>query len=112
MVDKPELNLNDVPLLPPPPVVEIPELPLEDIPMMPPAPVVEIPELEIPETPNKVEQPKITKVTKKTKQAKVEEKVKKLANTGLVSDDITLLVVLMMATALLINREKGRKYER
>lgn len=128
VVDKPELNLNDVPLLPPAPVlekpyldlkdipkmppapvVEIPELPLEDIPMIPPAPVVEIPELEIPETPNKVEQPKITKVTKKTK---VEEKVKKLANTGLKNDDLTLLVVLMMAAALVIKREKGRRYER
>ena len=128
VVDKPELNLNDVPLLPPAPVlerpyldlkdipmmppapvVEIPELPLEDIPMMPPAPVVDIPELEIPETPNKVEQPKITKVTKKTK---VEEKVKKLANTGLKNDDLTLLVVLMMAAVLVMKREKGRRYER
>ena len=131
VVDKPELNLNDVPLLPPAPVlerpyldlkdipmmppapvVEIPELPLEDIPMMPPAPVVDIPELEILETPNKVEQPKITKVAKKTKQAKVEEKVKKLANTGLKNDDLTLLVVLMIAAALVIKREKGRRYER
>ena len=122
VVDKPELNLNDVPLLPPAPVlekpyldlkdipkmppapvVEIPELPLEDIPTTPPTPVVEKPELEIPETPNKVEQPKITKVDKKTK---VEEKVKKLANTGLKNDDLTLLVVLMMAAALVIKREK------
>lgn len=128
VVDKPELNLNDVPLLPPPPVVEIPELPLEDIPKMPPAPVVEIPELpledipmmppapvvekpelEIPETPNKVERPKITKVDKKTV---VEKKVRKLANTGLKNDDLTLLVVLMMAAALVIKREKGRRYER
>lgn len=128
VVDKPELNLNDVPLLPPAPilekpyldindihllppapVVEIPELPLEDIPMMPPAPVLELPELEIPETPTKVEQPKITKVDKKTK---VEEKVKKLANTGLKNDDLTLLVVLMMAAALVIKHEKGRRYER
>lgn len=128
VVDKPELNLNDVPLLPPAPVVEkpyldlkdipkmppapvveIPELPLEDIPMMPPAPVVEKPELEIPETPNKVERPKITKVDKKTV---VEKKVRKLANTGLENDDLTLLVVLMMATALIINHEKGRRYER
>lgn len=128
VVDKPELNLNDVPLLPPAPVlekpyldlkdipkmppapvVEIPELPLEDIPTTPPTPVVEKPELEIPETPNKVEQPKITKVDKKTK---VEEKVKKLANTGLKNDDLTLLVVLMMAAALVIKREKGRRYER
>ena len=109
VVDKPELNINDVPLLPPAPVVEIPELPLEDIPMMPPAPVLELPELEIPETPTKVEQPKITKVAKKTK---VEKKVKKLANTGLKNDDLTLLVVLMMAAALVIIHEKGRKYER
>lgn len=109
VVDKSELNINDVPLLPPAPVVEIPELPLEDIPMMPPAPVLELPELEIPETPTKVEQPKITKVAKKTK---VEKKVKKLANTGLKNDDLTLLVVLMMAAALVIIREKGRKYER
>ena len=107
--EKPELNINDVPLMPPAPVVEIPELPLEDIPTTPPTPVVEKPELEIPETPNKVEQPKITKVTKKTK---VEEKVKKLANTGLENDDLTLLVVLMMAAALVIIREKGRRYER
>lgn len=63
----------------------------------------EKPGLEIPETPNKVEQPKITKVAKKTK---VEEKVKKLANTGLKNDDLTLLVVLMMAAALVIKREK------
>lgn len=112
VVDKPELNLNDVPLLPPAPVLEKPYLDLKDIPKMPPAPVVEKPELEIPETPNKVEQPKIIKVAKKTKQAKVEEKVKKLANTGLKNDDLTLLVVLMMAAALVIKREKGRRYER
>ena len=109
VLEKPELNINDVPLMPPAPVVEIPELPLEDIPMMPPAPVVEKPELEIPETPNKVERPKITKVDKKTV---VEKKVRKLANTGLKNDDLTLLVVLMMAAALVIKREKGRRYER
>lgn len=109
VLEKPYLDLNDIPKMPPAPVVEIPELPLEDIPTTPPTPVVEKPELEIPETPNKVEQPKITKVTKKTK---VEEKVKKLANTGLKNDGITLLAVLMMAAALIIKREKGRRYER
>ena len=103
ILEKPYLDLKDIPMLPPAPVVEIPELPLEDIPMMPPAPVVEIPELEIPETPTKVEQPKITKVDKKTV---VEKKVRKLANTGLKNDDLTLLVVLMMAAALVIKREK------
>ena len=103
ILEKPYLDLKDIPMLPPAPVVEIPELPLEDIPMIPPALVLELPKLEIPETPNKVEQPKIAKAAKKTK---VEKKVKKLANTGLKNDDFTLLVVLMMAAALVINREK------
>lgn len=107
--EKPELNIDDIPLMPPAPILEKPYLDLKDIPLLPPAPVVEKPELEIPETPNKAEQPKITKVDKKTV---VEEKVKKLANTGLENDDLTLLVVLMMAAALVIIREKGRRYER
>lgn len=49
--EKPELNLDDVPLMPPPPVVEIPELPLEDIPLLPPAPILEIPELPLEDIP-------------------------------------------------------------
>ena len=85
--EKPELNINDIPLMPPPPVVEIPELPLEDIPLLPPAPildkpelplediplmppppVVEIPELHIPEEPVKPhEDPKTPPVTPEDK---------------------------------------------
>lgn len=85
--EKPELNINDVPLMPPPPVLEIPELPLEDIPLLPPAPilekpelplediplmppppVVEIPELHIPEEPVKPhEDPKTPPVTPEDK---------------------------------------------
>lgn len=85
--EKPELNINDVPLMPPPPVLEIPELPLEDIPLLPPAPilekpelplediplmppppVVEIPELHIPEEPFKPhEDPKTPPVTTEDK---------------------------------------------
>lgn len=49
--EKPELNLNDVPLMPPPPVVEIPELPLKDIPLLPPAPILEKPELPLEDIP-------------------------------------------------------------
>lgn len=49
--EKPELNLNDVPLMPPPPVVEIPELPLEDIPLLPPAPILHKPELPLEDIP-------------------------------------------------------------
>lgn len=51
IVKIPELNINDVPLLPPPPVVEIPELPLEDIPLLPPAPILEKPYLPIEDIP-------------------------------------------------------------
>lgn len=51
IVEIPELNINDVPLLPPPPVIEIPELPLEDIPLLPPAPILEKPYLPIEDIP-------------------------------------------------------------
>lgn len=51
IVEIPKLNINDVPLLPPPPVVEIPELPLEDIPLLPPAPILEKPYLPIEDIP-------------------------------------------------------------
>lgn len=51
IVEIPELNINDVPLLPPPPVVEIPELPLENIPLLPPAPILEKPYLPIEDIP-------------------------------------------------------------
>lgn len=113
--EKPELNLNDVPLMPPPPVVEIPELPLEDIPLlppapildkpelplediplMPPAPVLELPELHIPEEPVKPhEDPKTPPVTPEDKpkvpseSPKVEPKKEevKVENKGEVSHE-------------------------
>ena len=113
--EKPELNINDVPLMPPPPVVEIPELPLEDIPLMPPAPIlekpylpiedvpvlppapiVEIPELHIPEEPVKPhEDPKTPPVTPEDKpkvpseSPKVEPKKEevKVENKGEVSHE-------------------------
>ena len=49
--EKPELNINDVPLMPPTPVLEIPELPLEDIPLLPPAPILDKPELPLEDIP-------------------------------------------------------------
>lgn len=107
--EKPELNIDDIPLMPPAPVVEKPYLDITDIPMMPPAPILELPELEIPEQPKETEKPKekeVVKVVKEFKKENKQAKVKKLANTGLKNDDFTLLVVLMMAAALVINREK------
>lgn len=107
--EKPELNIDDIPSMPPAPVVEKPYLDITDIPMMPPAPILELPELEIPEQPKETEKPKekeVVKVVKEFKKENKQAKVKKLANTGLKNDDFTLLVVLMMAAALVINREK------
>lgn len=107
--EKPELNIDDIPSIPPAPVVEKPYLDITDIPMMPPAPILELPELEIPEQPKETEKPKekeVVKVVKEFKKENKQAKVKKLANTGLKNDDLTLLVVLMMAAALVIKREK------
>ena len=107
--EKPELNIDDIPKMPPAPVLEKPYLNITDIPMMPPAPILELPELEIPEQPKETEKPKekeVVKVVKEFKKENKQAKVKKLANTGLKNDDLTLLVVLMMAAALVIKREK------
>lgn len=51
ILEIPELPLEDIPLLPPAPILEKPYLPIEDIPMMPPAPILELPELKITEEP-------------------------------------------------------------
>ena len=50
-VENPELDINDIPLLPPAPNLEKPYLPIEDIPMMPPAPIVDVPELPLKDIP-------------------------------------------------------------
>ena len=55
--EKPSINLDDVPLMPPSLVYEKPEIAVEDVPILPPAPVHELPEYVIPEEP-KVEVPK------------------------------------------------------
>lgn len=113
ILEKPYLDLKDIPLLPPAPVLEKPYLDINDIPMMPPAPVLELPELEIPEQPKEVEKPKekeVTKVVKEvkkeTKQTKQTNQVKKLAATGTTSKDLSLLVVGMLALALVLNRKR------
>ena len=51
VLEIPELPLEDIPLLPPAPILEKPYLPIENIPMMPPAPILELPELKITEEP-------------------------------------------------------------
>jgi uncharacterized surface anchored protein len=110
--EKPELNIDDIPLLPPAPVLEKPYLDITDIPMMPPAPILELPELKIPEQPKEVKKPKEKEVPKvKTvkavkKESKQTNQVKKLAATGTTSKDLSLLVVGMLALALVLKRKR------
>lgn len=112
VLEKPYLDLNDIPLMPPAPVVEKPYIDINDIPMMPPAPVLELPELKIPEQPKEIEKPKEKEVTKVVKEAKKESKqtnqVKKLAATGTTSKDVTFLVVGVLALALVLNRKRAK----
>lgn len=37
---KPSININDIPLMPPAPILDKPYLPIEDIPLLPPAPIL------------------------------------------------------------------------
>ena len=55
--EKPEININDIPLMPPAPVLDKPYLPIEDIPLLPPAPILEKPEYPIPAEPEKPNTP-------------------------------------------------------
>ena len=110
IVEKPYLDLKDIPLLPPAPVVEKPYIDIKDIPMLPPAPVLELPELKIPEQPKEEAKPKVKEVAKVVKESKKESKqtnqVKKLAATGTTSKDVTFLVVGALALALVLNRKR------
>lgn len=96
ILDKPELPLEDIPLMPPAPVLEKPYLPIEDVPVLPPAPILEKPELHIPEEPVKPhEDPKTPPVTPEDKpkvpseSPKVEPKKEevKVENKGEVSHE-------------------------
>lgn len=90
------LLFEDIPLMPPAPILEKPYLPIEDVPVLPPAPIVEIPELHIPEEPVKPhEDPKTPPVTPEDKpkepseSPKVEPKKEevKVENKGEVSHE-------------------------
>ena len=96
ILDKPELPLEDIPLMPPAPILEKPYLPIEDVPVLPPAPILEKPELHIPEEPVKPhEEPKTPPVTPEDKpkvpseSPKVEPKKEdvKVENKGEVSHE-------------------------
>ena len=100
--EKPELNINDVPLMPPAPVVEKPYLDLKDIPMLPPAPVLELPELEIPTQPKEEVKPKEKEVAKVIK--KESKQGKTLPATGTDSINFTVVAIGLILVALVIKR--------
>ena len=78
--EKPEINIEDIPLLPPAPIVEIPELPIEDIPLMPPAPILDKPELIIDVPEPKRDEPKPQpKTDKPSKPVEINSKPSKTA---------------------------------
>ena len=92
--EKPELNIDDIPLMPPAPIVEKPYLDLKDIPLMPPAPVLEKEVVKV-----------VKEVKKETKQT---NQVKKLAATGTTNKDLTFLVVGALVLALVLNRKRAK----
>jgi LPXTG cell wall surface protein len=102
--EKPELNIDDIPLMPPAPVVEKPYLDITDIPMMPPSPVLELPELKVPEQPKEIEKPKEKEVVKLNVVKPINKPTKTLPATGSTSKDLTLLITGMLALALIIKR--------
>lgn len=96
ILDKPYLPIEDIPMMPPAPILEKPYLPIEDVPVLPPTPIVKIPELHIPEEPVKPhEDPKTPPVTPEDKpkvpseSPKVETKKEevKVENKGEVSHE-------------------------
>ena len=89
--------MNDVPLLPPAPILDKPELDLNDVPLLPPAPILELPELVIPDEPKKPELPPKTlekeppapsakKEPKNATESKLETSANELPKTGEVSN--------------------------
>lgn len=90
VLDKPEIDLNDVPLLPPAPILDKPELDLNDVPLLPPAPILELPELIVPEEPKSLEKeppaPSVKEEPKNAVESKLDAYASELPKTGEVSN--------------------------
>lgn len=87
------------------PKYEKPELNIDDIPLMPPAPILELPELEIPEQPKEIEKPKEKEVAKVIKEVKKESKQgKTLPATGTNPINFTVVAIGLILVALVIKR--------
>lgn len=120
-VDKPEINLNDVPLLPPAPILDKPELDLNDVPLLPPAPILELPELLIPDEPKKPELPPKTlekeppapsakKEPKNAAESKLETSANELPKTGEVSNVfLSIFGISLLISGAMIYQDNKKK---
>lgn len=120
-VDKPELNINDIPLMPPAPILDKPELDLNDVPLLPPAPILELPELVIPDEPKNPELPPKTfekdppapsakEEPKNAAEPKSDTSTNELPKTGEVSDVFLSIfgASLLISGAILLNDRKKK----
>ncbi|WP_270616137.1 SIALI-17 repeat-containing surface protein [Streptococcus koreensis] len=101
ILDKPEINIEDIPLMPPAPIVEIPEWQGGTVPFDAPvhdkpefeggvvpneAPILDLPELHIPESPEKPSKPRKDEPKENTKPQdktpKIEREVVKITHKG------------------------------
>lgn len=118
IVEIPELNINDVPLLPPAPTLDKPYLPIEDVPVLPPAPILELPELKI-ELP-KVEEPKKEEPKENPKEEPKHIDVKynkeyvneeaQLPNTGESNNHYVLLGLITLITSVILYKKASKSY--
>lgn len=113
ILDKPEINIKDIPLLPPAPIVDIPEWKGGTVPFDAPkhekpefeggvvpneAPILELPELHIPENPEKPSKPQNDKpkenIKPQDKTPKIEREVVKITHEGKRVEEYTAPVTL------------------
>lgn len=120
-VDKPSINIEDIPKMPPAPILDLPELHIPNIPEKPkenpkpktPAPKVEIPNVPVPKTPTpKVEKPSVTPKVEEVKYTvnndKTYQATATLPNTG-ESDSMMLmgLGLFVLGTAYVLKRKNA-----
>lgn len=119
-VDKPELNINDIPLMPPAPILDKPELDLNDVPLLPPAPILELPELVIPDEPKpelppkslekEPPAPRTKEESKNVTESKLDDSANELPKTGEVSNVFLSIfgISLLISGAMIWNDNKKK----
>lgn len=102
-VDKPELNINDIPLMPPAPILDKPELDLNDVPLLPPAPILDLPELVVSEEPKSLEKEPPAPSTKEEQKNAAENKSEVSANELPKTGEVSNVFLSIFGISLLIS---------